>query len=87
MKALIASIVFLIILLFKIIEVIDYFSLNIKLVQDLQPAIKGDYTNATENIAKTLTDYTIDYAHSVLITAIIGAIIGIVLCAVGIKRK
>ncbi|MEM2146457.1 MAG: hypothetical protein QW279_13930 [Candidatus Jordarchaeaceae archaeon] len=57
MKALIASIVSLIILLFTIIEIVDYFSLNIKLLQDVQPAFKGDYTNATENITETITDY------------------------------
>ena len=87
MKALIASIISLIFLIFAILEAVDYLSLNIKLMQDIQPAFKGDCANATENIAETLTEYTIDYAQCLPTIAIIGLIMGAVLGALGIKRK
>lgn len=87
MKALIASTVSLIILLFTIIEIVDYCSLNIKLLQDVQPAFKGDYTNATENITETITDYTISYTYSMVIMAILGPFIGIILGLLGLKKR
>ncbi|MEM3784099.1 MAG: hypothetical protein QXY88_03600 [Candidatus Bathyarchaeia archaeon] len=84
MKAFIASIVSLVILLFAVIEAADYISLNIKLIQDVQPAFKGDYTNATENIAETITDYTISYTYFMVIMAILGPFIGIILGLLGL---
>jgi uncharacterized membrane protein SpoIIM required for sporulation len=87
MKAFIASMVSLGILLFTLIEAASYISLNMELIQDVQPAFKGDYKNATENLAETLADYTKDYASSIIITAIIGPIVGALLGLLGLKRR
>lgn len=87
MKALIASVVSIMILTIGIIETIDHLSLNIKLIEDAQPAFQGDYTNATENIAKTLTDYTKNYAYSAILMALLGPLIGIILGLLGLKKR